>query len=409
MIFVGQPDKYKQQVEGEIEDALRLAMTTVPRLHFAQVWVPCKQCANSICMERACFLNVDAMDLNSCRNVDEDMFVYLQTCEFHNLQLLDPNHCRSRQNLCDLGISESPLAHHAKKARLSRRFAISLQRVGGGGKGEERCVVELFLQPSSREGDAWPLRSVIGIIEVKLENFELLGLEHLPEEPAAQPRQLVDMLITDMECFSESSDFSEYVDTLNSYECCLRPSSEDGVQGWVFRMAKTGNDGEGVLVRERVENLMKNMITYEGWGEYWIVQFWAPKMEGGRCFLQALEQPYAVGCLAKGLALLRKKCIGQRYFVDEEAGEDEVGPPGRVFRIGIHETTPDLSLYSTKEFPIKADAVNCCLQQYSALPVFNNERRDRCVGVLELIGVPISELKLIKGVLEVLFLSLPRF
>lgn len=412
MIFVGQPDKYKQQGESEIGEALRLAMAKVPRLHFAQVWVPCKQCAaNSICMERACFVNVDdATDFNSCKNVDENMFVYLQACEFHNLQVLD--HCLSCQNLCDLGISKNSLGHHAKKARLSHRFAVSLQRVGGG-EGERR-VIELFLHPnSSREGDDRPLHSVLRIMEAKLENFEFVDREQFPEEPAAQPRQLADMLNIDMdmESFSELLDFTEYVDTLDSYACCLLPFSKDDVQGWAFRIEKTENDSEGVLVRERIENFMKKIAEEVG-GEYWIVQFWAPQMVGGRCYLQASDQAYAVGCLAKGLASLRKKCNGHRYFVDEEAGEEEVGPPGRVFRIGIHETTPDLSLYSTKEFPIKAYAVNRYLQQYSALPVFNNERRDKCVGVLELIGVPISSLKLIKRVLEVLsssFRSLSHF
>lgn len=404
-----QPEKYRQQPESEIREMLELAIKDVPQLYLAQVWIPCKQCADLICMERACFINARDKKVNLCNDIDEDMFDYLQACEFHNLQV-DPNYFH--QNLCDLSISKNPLAHHAKRARLSLSFAISLQSVDNSN--DYRYVIELFLQPICREDAS--LHPILRIIEMKLKNFKFVYREQLQQElvqsrqPMAIECSSVDMLDV-VESFSEL-EFTKYLETVDS--CCLRRSSEASEQRWVFSQAARDELCESdvdsnslstlpkTLVKDKIEYFMKTIAAEVG-RKYWIIQFWAHKMEEGRCYLQTSDQPYALGCLAKGLASLRKRCMKHRYFVDEEAKEEELGPPGRAFRIGSPEISPDVFFYSTEEFPIRNYAVHCCLKQYFALPVFD-EHIHKCVGVLELIGFSISELEHIKSALEVLSL-----
>ncbi|KAH6806849.1 hypothetical protein C2S51_027957 [Perilla frutescens var. frutescens] len=405
------PDKYKKPpAESEIREILEVAIKVVPRLSLAQVWVPCKQCANMstnlFCMERASFIHHRNKMINICTGTDNHMLSYLEACEFQNLQI-DLN-CL-HPNLCDLTISKNPLAHYAVKARLSHCFTIFLQSVT---KSNDLYVIQFFLRPKCREdacGDS-SLHLLLRIIEMKLRSFIFVSREQLPEELVVQSRQpnaieweFVDQLDV-MNSFEETiseSNFTAYLETGDS--CCLRPSFGVSLKG--LRRVFCGpteeklveNDVKSyslllpVSMKEKIEDFMKK-ISVRIRRDYWIVQFWVPKMAEDRCYLETSDQPYAVSCLAKGLASFRKECIKHHYFVDEETKEEELGPPGRVFRNGHPEITPDLFLYSTKEFSMRNYAVHCGLQEYFALPVFE-KLEHKCVGVLEFVGFYIYALK----------------
>ncbi|KAI3453572.1 hypothetical protein Pfo_010235 [Paulownia fortunei] len=162
---------------GDITEMLELAIKAVPQLHMAQVWVPCKQCANTStnlsCMERATFITTEDMH-------DQDMHEYLAACEFHKLQIgkgitrtlmSSNNKCCFCRNICDYSISENPLAHYAQKARLSFCFAICIESVHNC---NDLYVVEFFLQPNSREDACGGslVHLLLRIMETKLKNFK---------------------------------------------------------------------------------------------------------------------------------------------------------------------------------------------------------------------------------------------
>ncbi|KAH6798352.1 hypothetical protein C2S51_034836 [Perilla frutescens var. frutescens] len=190
------------------------------------------------------------------------------------------------------------------------------------------------------------------------------------------------------------SNFTAYLETDDS--CCLKLPSRLSHEGWVIcRPAEeklVENDVKSnslllpISIKEKIEDFMKQIPVRYWIPSYWMVQFWAPKMGQDMCYLETSDQPYAVGCLARGLASFRKECIKHHYFVDEETKEEELGPPGRVFRNGHPESTPDLYLYSTKEFSRRNYAVHCGLKEYFALPVFE-KLESECVGVLEVVGL----------------------
>ncbi|KAL0451986.1 UNVERIFIED_CONTAM: protein NLP7 [Sesamum latifolium] len=83
--------------------------------------------------------------------------------------------------------------------------------------------------------------------------------------------------------------------------------------------------------------------------------------------------------------LVRKHCRDHQYFVDDGAKEEELGPLGRVFRSRSPESTPDIRLYSTKEFLYRDYAIRCGFRTYLALPIFDIDKSE-CLGVLECIG-----------------------
>ncbi|KAH6771661.1 hypothetical protein C2S51_010065 [Perilla frutescens var. frutescens] len=393
------PDKYKEQPVCEIREILELAIKAVPRLSLAQVWVPCKQCADLCCMERSAFITAQDKIVNVYEHIDSDLLEYLEACELHNLQV-DLNYFR--QTVIDLSISRNPLAHYAKKARLSLCFAICLQSVNNS-NGPNFVILEFLLQPKCGE-DSFSdssMHLLLRIIEIKLKSFKFVLTEHLPDELVGQSRQpnaiecINNML--NVVNFSESN-FKGYLETADI--CCLRPSYKTSHKGWVFgwpaRKNLSENDSNSLLTTKIVQFMKKIAVKF--WTDNnWIVQFWEPKIVKDRCYLETSGQPYALGCLAEGLASFRKKCIEHHYFVDDEAKEEELGPPGRVFRNGHPEITPNLFLYSTKEFPIRNYAVQCFLQQYFALPVFDEHKY---VGVLEVIGFEYVDLKKIERALK---------
>ncbi|KAH6798351.1 hypothetical protein C2S51_034835 [Perilla frutescens var. frutescens] len=402
--------KYQQQPKSEISKMLELAITAVPQLHLAQVWIPCKQCPKTsddlCCMEREAFIISKYGIVNSCIYAKGDMLDYIQACEFHNLQI---DFSCLRRNLCDLSISKNSLLHYAQKARLSLCYAFCLESVHDSNK---VYVVEFFLQSNRGEYASCNsyLHLILKIMEKELRNFVFASGRHHPEDLVVQLRQpnAIDFDLTDrlmvMESYRKSYselNFTKYLQTIDI--CCLRPSKE-GRSGWVFcrpereQLSENGIDSDSLLpVKEKIKQLMKQIATNVLMDHYGIVQFWAPKMVRNRCCLETLDQPYALGWLAKGLASFRKRCLKHHYFVDERAKEDELGPPGRVFRNKHPEITPDLCQYTANEFSVRNHAAHCGLWEYFALPVLLEHK---CVGVLEFVGFNHSKLEAIREELE---------
>ncbi|KAK2991421.1 hypothetical protein RJ640_019067 [Escallonia rubra] len=62
------------------------------------------------------------------------------------------------------------------------------------------------------------------------------------------------------------------------------------------------------------------------------------------------------------------------------------GPPGRVFRHKLPESSPDVSRYSCNEFPLRDVAENCGFKSMLTLPLLERSSRGRCIGVLEIVA-----------------------
>lgn len=136
---------------------------------------------------------------------------------------------------------------------------------------------------------------------------------------------------------------------------------------------------------EKIAHVLREIASKWLFSEHMLVQFWAEEEVEGRCCLATLHQPFAVNFLTKGACWLRKKCMQQYYIADDAADEDQLGPPGRVFRNGNPESSPDILLYSTKEFPLRDLVTGCGLKSYLALPIFD-VHHNQCVGVLEFLS-----------------------
>ncbi|XP_057801184.1 protein NLP5-like isoform X2 [Salvia miltiorrhiza] len=397
-----------QQPESEITEVLELAMATVPRLHLAQVWVPCQQCVNMdtnlCCMEIASFIDSQSKMVDSLDGSDYAMKGYFEACQFHKLRI-DISSCHS--NLCDLTISKNPLAHYTQRARMSYCFAISHIT-----KSNKLYVIQFLLQPKCTQdayGD-YSLQLLLRIMEMNLKIFTFVWGKQLLEESLklnAIECESIDSL-TVMKSYKQNFcelNMTTYLKTVDS--CCLQPSSVGRDKGWVFRLPTRKGlctnhvKSNSLLIKGKMEAFMEKIAVKGRKHNKWIVQFWAPKMVENRCYLETSDQPYAVGCLAKGIGLFRKKCMAHYYCMGDEAREEELGPPGRVFRNGHPEITPDLFYYTTKEFPIRNYAMLCCNRGYLALPILDDEDSDKCVGVLEFLGFYYSDLRNSGRALEV--------
>lgn len=142
--------------------------------------------------------------------------------------------------------------------------------------------------------------------------------------------------------------------------------------------------------RYHIVSLLKSIASECGFRGHDMVQFWAvDEMEERHHYLSTIGQPFSVGQLNKGLCWYRKLCRGHAYDVDVvERGDEEqqqlIGGVGRAYRNGHPESTPDLRLYSTGEFPLRDEAARCGFTCYLALPLFDFHK-NVCCGVLEVL------------------------
>ncbi|KAF7150300.1 hypothetical protein RHSIM_Rhsim02G0245400 [Rhododendron simsii] len=125
-----------------------------------------------------------------------------------------------------------------------------------------------------------------------------------------------------------------------------------------------------------------------------LVQFWArTKTREGRTLLTTQFQPFAIGRLAykstrNGLCEYRMgmcREYNNYFYADAECEEEQLGLPGRVFLNKLPESTPDVGLYTLKEYPQRDLALCCKIEGSWAVPVFEHSSHT-CVGVLEFVS-----------------------
>lgn len=399
---------------------LELAIDVVPQLCLAQVWVPCKQCSSMnntlCCMERMALISYGTIKTNTLQFLDFGMSAFLEASEFQNAQrqkgivgivMSSTRRLCFCQNLCDLRITEYPLAHYAQQARLSVSFAICLQLKNEN----DLCVVEFFLQSHDRV-NGYPvsiLKVLLQIMESKLQSFEVavgnLGEESIVEVMSPLGYEIIPQFLEKE--YQSSREFTMTSLTVGSNENFLHFNLEEWLQnvdlyvkevvpeekGLVFCCPEreelleyqSNNSSSPCLSQRNIKFLLKKIVSEGNWGSNYLIQYWAVKRMEDKTFLTTLDQPFAVAHLSEGLYEYRKQCMDHQYFVNEGANEKELGPLGRVFRNRCPETTPDLRLYSTKEFALRDYIARCGLRYYLALPIFSLIQ-EQCVAVLEIAG-----------------------
>ncbi|KAI8569827.1 hypothetical protein RHMOL_Rhmol02G0306700 [Rhododendron molle] len=125
-----------------------------------------------------------------------------------------------------------------------------------------------------------------------------------------------------------------------------------------------------------------------------LVQFWtATRTLEGRTLLTTQFQPFALGRTSPDLDQRNRLCsyrmgMCREYnnsYADAECAEELLGLPGRVFLHQFPESTPDVKLYTLKEYPQRDLALRCWIGSSVAVPVFEHSSHN-CVGVLEIVS-----------------------
>ncbi|KAK4435826.1 protein NLP7 [Sesamum alatum] len=434
--------KCQEPPPKQISEMLQLAVDAIPQLHLAQVWIPCRECGNTMsCMERAVFINSADMEFNSSSSCDSMMRSFLAACEFQHRQsktgIAMGKSCFI-PSLCDVSICEYPMAHYAQQARLSSCFTICLQSTCNI---NDLFIVEFFLQSHSREHacPCSPLQLLLQIMKKKLTSFKIVSEEQLLTElPTGRCRKNcpVSFKYNRSRCTSEMIQDVEEEEHENSREftlisriegyneslsvsdlkACLHKvglSVHQG-KGWVFCCPQREELLDYLSIQEKAKLFIMTITSSEYcYSLNFLFQFWEIRRLADKSFVTTSDQPFALGKCCKGLCWYRKHCMDHPYFVDDGAKEEELGPPGRVFRNRCPESTPDIRLYSTKEFPHRDYAIQCGSRTYLALPIFNLHNSE-CLGVLEWIGFEdakkdCDDTSLIRNALEVANLETPHF
>nr|XP_009790890.1 PREDICTED: protein NLP7-like isoform X3 [Nicotiana sylvestris] len=137
-------------------------------------------------------------------------------------------------------------------------------------------------------------------------------------------------------------------------------------------------------IKERVKIALQHV---EKLSCNYLIQYWASIVIDGQTFLTTSDQPFGLTRLEYGLCSYRKKCLSHAIPVELKNGtqcENDLGPPGRVFKYRLPELCTDVKNYSQQEFPLRDDAVAWSIQWCYTVPVFDPSR-DTFVGVLELV------------------------
>ncbi|CAL5360750.1 unnamed protein product [Camellia sinensis] len=183
-------------------------------------------------------------------------------------------------------------------------------------------------------------------------------------------------------------DFKQYVDTqLN------RCPVDD--YGWVF-WSREDDQSEHppnfLDLKKKIKDVLRKWIL--NWFEYpTLFQLWAPTMTmEGRSYLTTQNQPFAlcpfdtrIDDAVKGLCGYRMISEGYKFYMDRESSDEQLGVPGRVFKHGFPEFSPNVEYYSIKEYPLRDHALGCQLKLSWAIPLFDPSTHF-CVGVLEIVS-----------------------
>ncbi|KAL7150096.1 hypothetical protein ABFS83_05G085800 [Erythranthe nasuta] len=394
------PKSERQLIEiAEIKKMVERAMDVVPQLHLAVVWVSRKQCSEDISTD-----NLSCMEISNYITYSNTSFDYSHEYRFNNVRKVNLMNKKSSfcGNICDFRMSaENPRAHFAQLLRLSVRYEICLESMQNS---NEVYIVEFFLQSNKNREDGSFVYMLSRIMEMELKSIKLspggqLGdhqellvvdpphaLRHesinYTQERKNQLLEEINMLEV-IEGYYEQFSLMDFTKYLQKTDPFFGEQKIEGGYFWRINSFQPHGVTSYSSVEDKIKYFMSQIIHTES---YSLVQFWAPKFEENRCCITTFDQPFSVGSLKKGLASFRKQSMEHVYYVDEGAKDEQVGPPGRVFRSRSSELTPDMRLYSTTEFPLKNHVAHCHLREYFVLPIFDLLEREECVGVLEFVG-----------------------
>ncbi|KAI8546110.1 hypothetical protein RHMOL_Rhmol07G0090600 [Rhododendron molle] len=150
---------------------------------------------------------------------------------------------------------------------------------------------------------------------------------------------------------------------------------------------------ESRKVRLDVRDALHKLILHPELS-YSLVQFWAcTKTREGRTLLTTQFQPFAIGTLEykstrHWLCEYRMgmcRVYNNYFYADAESEEEQLGLLGRVFLNKLPEATPNVGLYTLKEYPQRDLALRCRIRGSWAVPVFEHSG-NTCVGVLEFVS-----------------------
>ncbi|KAL7111450.1 hypothetical protein ACP275_05G088600 [Erythranthe tilingii] len=358
------------------------AIEVVPQLHLAVVWVRRKQYSDDISTD-----NLSCMEIRTYITGLNPVFDNHHACDVNNARKVNLMNKKSSfcENICDFRISaENPNAHYAQLFRLSVRYEICLESMHNS---NEVYTVEFFLQSNNNREDGSFLYMLSRIMKRVLKSIKLSPGGQLGHESINYTKKRKNQLLEEInmleviEGYNEQFSLMDFTKYLQKTDPFFGEQKNEGEFFWRRNSFQPHGATSYSSVEDKITYFMSQIIHEES---YSLVQFWAPKFEENRCCITTLDQPFAVGCLEKGLASFRKQSMEHVYYVDEGAKDEQVGPPGRVYRSGSPEFTPDLRLYSITEFPLKNHAARCRLREYVVLPIIHEQ--EDCVGVLEFVG-----------------------
>ncbi|XP_034588750.1 protein NLP3 isoform X2 [Setaria viridis] len=117
--------------------------------------------------------------------------------------------------------------------------------------------------------------------------------------------------------------------------------------------------------------------------QHLLVQVWVPIRKGDRYMLSTSGQPFVLDQRSIGLLQYRAVSIMYMFSVDGNSVKD-LGLPGRVYKQGVPEWTPNVQYYSITEYARLNHAISYNVHGTVALPVFDPSTKS-CIAVVELI------------------------
>nr|CAB3459760.1 unnamed protein product [Digitaria exilis] len=121
----------------------------------------------------------------------------------------------------------------------------------------------------------------------------------------------------------------------------------------------------------------------ESTNQHVLVQVWVPIRKGDRYMLSTSGQPFVLDQRSIGLLQYRAVSIMYMFSVDGN-NVKELGLPGRVYKKGVPEWTPNVQFYSSTEYARLNHAISYNVHGTVALPVFDPYKKS-CIAVVELI------------------------
>lgn len=135
-------------------------------------------------------------------------------------------------------------------------------------------------------------------------------------------------------------------------------------------------------IKERFREAL-NLVKDARIESNFLVQLWVPVQRGSQLVLTTGNQPFTLGENSDKLVNYRNVSTSYEFSAEVGTGQS-LGLPGRVFIGKLPEWTPDVSFFSTYEYPRVIHAHKFDVHGSIALPVFE-QGSGTCLGVVEVI------------------------